>query len=773
MSKKKNRNIKQNSYTSPLNLKPEAAKVHAALKSVKDAGISTDIADFDESLATKLIQELPEDAAAIKLWLTKFADLGKQTKDKLDGLVKNQEKLDSLESELTETKKTLEKEKGELNTSKVKIESEQNELASLRADLVKREREILRRESDAKLDFTRLNEDMLDRLKKETIELENKHEMLNTKLFNTKNGIHEALQTKLSELDEKEISLDSEKAKILRKERRLDQALAEIEVDRAAMTEELDLKLSKERERFEQQLENEEKSTEKAFKACDDMREKLKEFNKFSKIFKGESPSVLMDQLDKLEIEKQQLLHQISTSGQDELESENTALKQRNEALEDRLRDIEPDYEEAKAEVTRNRIATTEKQQLAETNRVLEKHKQILSAHVNDLSTRIDQLTESQQAQNAFPALSSMDSSSDYQRSPHLDEVPALSKFAPELQRRIAYAEKDVVLNYKLEDIQLLLGGLAMSQLHVFQGISGTGKTSLAKAFAKAMGGECTTIPVQAGWRDRDDLLGHYNAFEKRFYEKDCLQGLYLAQTDAYKDRCNIILLDEMNLSRPEQYFSEFLSALEINNPDERLITLSESELSNAPHFLKSGRKIRVPENLWFIGTANQDETTNELADKTYDRAHVMVLPKHEGNQVLEEIEPQKFSYNSLFQRFKAAQKKYEPVVITMLEEIETGDLVSILEDNFDLGWGNRFEKQAKQFIPVVIAAGGNKAMALDHLLSTRVLRHGKVTGRYDTQLEDLIAVRDALEKLWGNWNAEPKKCFELLDKDIRAKEHA
>ena len=98
-----------------------------------------------------------------------------------------------------------------------------------------------------------------------------------------------------------------------------------------------------------------------------------------------------------------------------------------------------------------------------------------------------------------------------------------------------------------------------MSQLHIFQGISGTGKTSLAKAFAKAMGGHCTDIAVQAGWRDRDDLLGHYNAFEKRFYERDCLQGLYRAQTDAYKDRCNIILLDEMNLSRPEQYFAEFL----------------------------------------------------------------------------------------------------------------------------------------------------------------------------------------------------------------------
>ncbi|MEH9035961.1 hypothetical protein RAF97_26045, partial [Klebsiella quasipneumoniae subsp. similipneumoniae] len=90
----------------------------------------------------------------------------------------------------------------------------------------------------------------------------------------------------------------------------------------------------------------------------------------------------------------------------------------------------------------------------------------------------------------------------------------------------------------------------------------------------KAMGGFCTDISVQAGWRDRDDLLGHYNAFERRYYEKDCLQALYRAQTPYWQDTCNVILLDEMNLSRPEQYFAEFLSALEKNSHADRKIAL-------------------------------------------------------------------------------------------------------------------------------------------------------------------------------------------------------
>ena len=84
-----------------------------------------------------------------------------------------------------------------------------------------------------------------------------------------------------------------------------------------------------------------------------------------------------------------------------------------------------------------------------------------------------------------------------------------------------------------------------------------------------------------------------------------------------------------MNLSRPEQYFAEFLSALEKNDASERLITLMESSMENAPKRLVEGRKIRVPKNVWFIGTANHDETTSELADKTYDRSHIMTLPRH------------------------------------------------------------------------------------------------------------------------------------------------
>src|SRR5690606_23952191 len=195
--------------------------------------------------------------------------------------------------------------------------------------------------------------------------------------------------------------------------------------------------------------------------------------------------------------------------------------------------------------------------------------------------------------------------------------------------------------------------------------------------------------------------------------------ALYKAQTPRWQDTCNVILLDEMNLSRPEQYFAEFLSALEKNNRDERLISLSETALPNAPKMLREGRKVLVPGNVWFIGTANHDETTNELADKTYDRAHVMTLPKQDHRFDIKRFEPVSYSYRSLRQAFARAREERKEEVADLLERLTSDAFTKQLGSQFALGWGNRLEKQALDFIPVMLASGATSGEALDHMLST------------------------------------------------------
>lgn len=754
-------------------LKPVVPKVAATLESIRSAGVIVDQdLKFDEALAEQLSKSLSIlEHETLRVWFDQFANLGKTMKEKIG-------ELDKEKSILLEEKKVFENDKESLLkerleflelTSKAKPKIE--EWKKKEEELLNRERELEVRELDARTGFVQQNEAALQSLKNHIKDLEQQRDKVKIEIDKLQANVATKQQEYEAKFHQRELQLDSQQKTLSRMQSRLQRDINELELERQSIKNELNQQLETEYQRWEEKIAQANRRADAAFTQANEAEQRFYEYRNLMNALSGRDPQTLLSELEELRKSKRYLEAQLNNSNLSFVEAENNDLKNRIQKLESRLQEVEPEREYAIAELSRQRIGVAEKQSLIEEKRVLEKHKQVLTAHVNELSTKIDQLTDAQKAQTPFPALDSMDRTERFQIKPHLDEVPGLKTFAPELQRRIAYAESGVYLNYKLEDIQILLGGLAMSQLHVFQGISGTGKTSLAKAFAKAMGGYCTDIAVQAGWRDRDDLLGHYNAFEKRFYEKDCLQGLYRAQTPAYEDCCNIILLDEMNLSRPEQYFAEFLSALEKNDSKERLITLMESSMENAPKRLVEGRKIRVPQNVWFIGTANHDETTNELADKTYDRAHIMVLPRHEFVTKLEKIDPQQFSYKSLRKCFDEAIKTNQKEVTELLEELTTGSLTGVLENHFNFSWGNRFERQAKQFIPVVMAAGGSKEMALDHLLATRVFRNGKVTGRYDANMDDLIHVERALNDTWKSWKTPPKKCLEALEQDRNRKE--
>ena len=164
-----------------------------------------------------------------------------------------------------------------------------------------------------------------------------------------------------------------------------------------------------------------------------------------------------------------------------------------------------------------------------------------------------------------------------------------------------------------------------------FRGSAVTGKTSLPRAFARAIGATSSLVEVQSGWRDRNDLLGYYNAFEKRFYESEFLQALYRAQQPSHLALPYLIILDEMNLSHPEHYFADFLSALEQRQTEQR-ISLLTARVDGAPQLLEESRWLRIPDNVWFIGTANHDEPrrtsqTRPMTGPTLCNFHD--IPKH------------------------------------------------------------------------------------------------------------------------------------------------
>ena len=278
------------------------------------------------------------------------------------------------------------------------------------------------------------------------------------------------------------------------------------------------------------------------------------------------------------------------------------------------------------------------------------------------------------------------------------------------------YACSKLKLYYSIDDIRRFIAGMSVSKILILQGMSGTGKTSLAYAFGEFLDNKSTVVPVQPMWKERTDLVGYYNEFTKRFNETTLLQKMYEAN---YSKDIYVTILDELNIARVEYYFAEFLSLLELPNPDRRYLDVVTDEWENDPVQLKGGR-IKLPNNMWFIGTANNDDSTFAISDKVYDRAMVMNLDEKSEPFVA----PKTPSIHITAERFmKLAEEAQQDYTITNRNMKRLEKLDEYMIRTFHITFGNRIMKQIKAYIPVYVACGGEELSALDDILTKKVLR--------------------------------------------------
>ncbi|MET9244957.1 hypothetical protein [Nonomuraea sp. NPDC003709] len=421
---------------------------------------------------------------------------------------------------------------------------------------------------------------------------------------------------------------------------------------------------------------------------------------------------------------------------------------------------------ELESALQRDRIAVNERQNYLEANNWLRAANSQLQQLLNEEAAKLNATAQAGREGHAFPACSVMDQEFGTPQ-PHVPHVPELSELVEQMQ---AVIRQENGLSYRQLDLRLVLAGMAMSRLHLYQGISGIGKTGLAQALATAFGStsSVSVVPVQAGWRDPQDLMGYYNSFDRIFYESEFTKALYRAQCPAFRDRPFFIVLDEMNLSHPEQYFSGVLSALAIKNQPR--LALTTAPIKNPPKLVIDGTHIAIPDNVWFIGTANHDETTVGFADKTYDRAFVLELPWQHPNLPESMATPQDaLAHRGLSRAFTEAQAAYSAQAASIIDFLDNNWRRRLAEE-LRIGWGNRLELQIQAFTPVIVAAGGSPGEALDHLLSTRILR--SVRGRYDIHADTLDTLRTDLLESLRQFDSihEPTSTRQLLDDEIRSR---
>ncbi|MCQ2413606.1 MAG: hypothetical protein MJ082_02260 [Clostridia bacterium] len=294
-------------------------------------------------------------------------------------------------------------------------------------------------------------------------------------------------------------------------------------------------------------------------------------------------------------------------------------------------------------------------------------------------------------------------------------------------------------LFYEIKTIRLVFAGLSTTKMLILQGISGTGKTSLPYCMGKYFESPTTIASVQPSWKERSELFGFFNEFTKKFNETEVLARIY---ESSYTDDVNVIVLDEMNIARVEYYFAEMLSVLELPDANSRQIQLVPSVWENDPKHLDNGR-IHIPENLWYVGTANNDDSTFSISDKVYDRAFIVNLDSKGVPFEAPETFSRRVSYSHIQKLYDEALRN-SPMSEELLGKIEQLD--SYVIEHFRVAFGNRILKQISTFVPVYAACGGTEIEGLDYMLATKVFR--KFEGL------NLVLVRDEIKGLINTLDA-------------------
>jgi len=340
---------------------------------------------------------------------------------------------------------------------------------------------------------------------------------------------------------------------------------------------------------------------------------------------------------------------------------------------------------------------------------------------------------------------------------PEYDNDITLEEFCVRFRN---YAASQLHLYYDLDMMRYFVASLGTTRIIILQGISGTGKTSLPYAFGKFVQKDTTVVSVQPSWRERTELYGYFNEFTKRYSETEFLKAIY--EGNYYRDP-HIVILDEMNIARVEYYFAEMLSILEMPRQEEWKVDIVTAVWDNDPCLIEGGN-VQITNNIWFVGTINNDDSTFAVADKVYDRAIPIDLDSRAEAFECEMTDPMYISTDRLIQLFDEAKEKY-PISQDSLDKLEV--LNAYLIKNFRLAFGNRIMKQIGDYVPCFIGCGGTEMQAIDFIVAKKVLRKFESLS-LGFMRDELTKFSTYLDKLFGkNTMVICKEYIEQLKKNM------
>lgn len=808
---KKNRNNTKKPQNQPQSAPKPEVKAEVTVADVVESKTESEFEKNKEAVIKKFMDDIG------------ILEEEKKTADEAAAEAKRlSEELESQRADLAEKKAKIQEEydaiKAEYDKAVSTIDSAQTEAEGI-ISLAKEESETTAAEAKASADATieeanqKANEIReaaeKERIEKLTSAAEEAREVWKSQIEDLKKQI-EDISRREKELHDAQLKLDSdrqdfefekealddEKAYVQRRKERYDSSSP-------AKVEELEVELKDEKSKYGMLIEKYEalsKRLEETQVLLDTVKTEIESSNGGKKIVSMREIIAEMQEFrekyERLAAVYEKYPDDASISALEEKAQRAEKLERENSALEQERNRYR---EEAVAARNASKELEVVRQEVEATNALNEHLLQELESHKTALESRTG---------DTCPSLSKVDTETeesdfvaDINRRVQRTSLESLRDIVSHVKNYAGSRNKDERLYYTDNDIRAFLAGMAVSRLIILQGMSGTGKSSLPRIFSEAISGFNRLIPVESSWRDRNELLGYYNDFNKKFNAKSFTIELYRSTKKRCKEVPTFIVLDEMNLARIEYYFSDFLAILQEPDHDKWLIELVSSDMRTLPMELPEevkqkmrkddptvfaiwekiersrqgdlksetsdeekemltsylaklgrltgakdlidGRKIRVTDNIWFIGTANQDESTFEISDKVYDRAQVVSLNRKGDEGQYANTEKKYISVTDLIGLFDGAINAFKKK-----EEVERRlkNLDKVLMEKFHISFGYRIVRQTVDFAAVFTAAGGSLEDALDYQISTKILRKVISSDDGDAFLELLDETKDYKE---------------------------
>jgi hypothetical protein len=187
---------------------------------------------------------------------------------------------------------------------------------------------------------------------------------------------------------------------------------------------------------------------------------------------------------------------------------------------------------------------------------------------------------------------------------------------------------------------------------------------------------------------------------------------------------------------------------MEMPNVDEWIVEVTKTPDDMNPSQLVNG-KLLINQNLWFFGTANNDDSTFTITDKVYDRAISISLNDRGAVFDAEFTEPLRVPHSYLKRLFSEAQTNYP---LTKANIAKFNKLDEYVVAKFRIGFGNRIMRQIKVFVPIYVACGGTEVEALDFMFATKILKKFKALNLAFMH-DELNALISEIEKTFGKNN--------------------